>query len=202
MRSKYNEKDSKRWILHWDHQIAKALDACYKMGLESLNENLPEIKIELVFTNKKLDLKPPIEQIRQTYYYEMKKFVSIPNNFDGLDKANVAIYRKICSNNSKRLQRLYVKAEALFEKLTALLQKYSSWTKLAQIADLDSYVESHVSKSDDYLINFKMLKTKKKEIEKLPDVEKIDCCTISLTPLKVISIDSMIPYEVVTSNVV
>lgn len=40
VRSKYSEKDSKRWILHWDHQICKALEISYQFGLESLNENL------------------------------------------------------------------------------------------------------------------------------------------------------------------
>lgn len=45
-----------------------------------------EIKAELVFnlSTKRLELKPPMEQIRQSYYNEMKKFVTIPNNFEGL----------------------------------------------------------------------------------------------------------------------
>jgi dynein heavy chain 2, cytosolic len=185
VRSKYNEKDSKRWILHWDHQVCKALESCYQLGLESLNENLPEIKVEMVFTNRKLEFKPPIEQIRQSYYYEMKKFVGIPNSFDGLDKANVTIYRKIGSRNAKRLQRIYIKAERLFDRLSSILERYSPWTKLATVSDLDAFIEANIIKTDDFLMNLKMLKTKKKEIEKLPDVEKIDCCSISIIPLKV-----------------
>ena len=34
----------------------KALEVGYCMGLESLNENLPEIKAELVFTQKQLQV--------------------------------------------------------------------------------------------------------------------------------------------------
>lgn len=71
------------------------------MGLESLNENLSEIKIELIFINKKLEFKPPLEQIRQSYYNEMKKFVAMPNSFEGF--GNVAVYKRMGSNNSKRL---------------------------------------------------------------------------------------------------
>ena len=39
----------KTWKMHWDRQLYKALEHQYQMGLEALNENLPEIKVELVF---------------------------------------------------------------------------------------------------------------------------------------------------------
>lgn len=37
------------WKSHWDRQLYKALEYQYKMGLESLNENLPEIKVDLTY---------------------------------------------------------------------------------------------------------------------------------------------------------
>ena len=37
------------WKAHWDHQLYKALEFQYKMGLEALNENLPEIKIDITY---------------------------------------------------------------------------------------------------------------------------------------------------------
>lgn len=39
----------KTWKAHWDRQLYKALEHQYQMGLEALNENLPEIKVELTF---------------------------------------------------------------------------------------------------------------------------------------------------------
>ena len=45
----FNPSNMKSWRLHWDHQLYKALEHQYQMGLESLNENLPEIKIELIY---------------------------------------------------------------------------------------------------------------------------------------------------------
>ena len=39
----------KTWKMHWDRQLYKTLEHQYQMGLEALNENLPEIKVELVF---------------------------------------------------------------------------------------------------------------------------------------------------------
>ena len=45
----FNPSNMRSWRLHWDHQLYKALEHQYQMGLESLNQNLPEIKIELIF---------------------------------------------------------------------------------------------------------------------------------------------------------
>lgn len=45
----YKAQDMKSWKMHWDRQLYKALEHQYQMGLEALNENLPEIKVELTF---------------------------------------------------------------------------------------------------------------------------------------------------------
>ena len=169
------------WTLHWDHQVYKALEASYQMGLESLNENLSEIKVELIFLNKKIEFKPPLEQIRQSYYAEMKKFVAMPNSFEGF--GNASVYKSMGSSNSKRLLQVFQKAEMLMDKLSGLLKKYESWSKLGTV-DLDRFVESNVVDPDSFVLNFKSLRLKRKEIDRLPDQEKIDCCTVSLTPFK------------------
>jgi dynein heavy chain 2 len=39
----------KPWKMHWDRQLYKALEHQYQLGLVVLNQNLPEIKIELIF---------------------------------------------------------------------------------------------------------------------------------------------------------
>jgi dynein heavy chain 2 len=180
--SRYSEKDSRMWVTHWDYQIFKALEASYQIGLESLNENLPEIRIDMVFVSKRLDLKPSLAQVRQSYYHEMKKFAGMPNAFDGFG-GNPQIYRKMGSANSKRLVKVYQKAEDLFARIGKVLKRYEPMTQLGSI-DLDAYVEKNVKTPMDFLCNFKALKTKRKDIDKLPDVEKVDCCTINLTPFK------------------
>lgn len=69
------------------------------------------------------------------------------------------------------------------EKLTNLLKKYSVWVKIGQV-DLDKFIEDNVDQPESYTNNFKSLRAKRKDIERLPDSEKIDCCTVSLTPFK------------------
>lgn len=70
-------------------KMYKALEAGYQMGLESLNENLSEVRAELVFAQRQLQFKPPLEELRASYYRETKKFVSIPNAFEGFGNSKV-----------------------------------------------------------------------------------------------------------------
>ena len=37
------------WRAHWDRQLYKALEYQYELGLEVLNEHLPEIKVDLIY---------------------------------------------------------------------------------------------------------------------------------------------------------
>lgn len=45
----YAADHMKAWKSFWDRQLYKALDLQYTIGLRTLNENLPEINIDLVF---------------------------------------------------------------------------------------------------------------------------------------------------------
>ncbi|CAM9134653.1 unnamed protein product [Chrysoparadoxa australica] len=181
LQGKYAKDRMGRWVLHWDHQIYKALEAGYQMGLESLNQNLPEIKAELVFSQRTLQFKPPIEDLRSQYYREMKKFVSMPNVFEGLGNSNV--YREMPSRNAASLQRVYAKAESLFSRLVELLHSHREWVVLG-LVDLEQYVTQHVSTEVDFEANLKSLRARRKGVDKLPDYVKVDCMTVSFGSLK------------------
>ena len=49
---------SKRWLTHLNYQLYKALEFQYQMGLESLNESLPEISCDLVYRNQTIEFRP------------------------------------------------------------------------------------------------------------------------------------------------
>ena len=54
------------WKAHWDHQLYKALEYQYMMGLEALNENLPEIRIDLTY---RYDLNISLDQVISSKIY-------------------------------------------------------------------------------------------------------------------------------------
>ena len=57
------------------------------------------------------------------------------------------------------------------------------WTILGTI-DLQAYIEQNFKTVDDWETNFQMLKSKRKELKKLPDSQKVDCITVNLIPFK------------------
>ena len=63
---KYGQENVVKWVDFLEHQLYKALEHQYQLGLESLNESLPEIKCELVFRSrdKSLEFREPSESSR------------------------------------------------------------------------------------------------------------------------------------------
>ena len=51
------------------------------MGLESLNENLPEISADLIYKNEKMEFRPSFEGLKLKYFNEIQKFITFPLKF-------------------------------------------------------------------------------------------------------------------------
>ena len=54
------------------------------MGLESLNESLPEISADLVYRNATIEFRPAFEELKSKYYSEISQFITIPLKFEGV----------------------------------------------------------------------------------------------------------------------
>ncbi|XP_073414467.1 cytoplasmic dynein 2 heavy chain 1 isoform X2 [Dendrobates tinctorius] len=176
--------DMKAWCQHWDHQLYKALEHQYQMGLEALNENLPEISIDLTFKQGRLQFKPPYEEIRAKYYRDMKRFISIPNHFRGLSEPGAeTIFSAMPERNANGFITVFSKAEDLFRRLSAVMDRFKEWVVLGQV-DVDALIEKNLHDVHDWEKNFKALKVKGKDVERLPSVVKIDCLTINCCPVK------------------
>ncbi|KAK3100036.1 hypothetical protein FSP39_013759 [Pinctada imbricata] len=174
------------WKAHWDRQLYKALEHQYQMGLEALNENLPEIKVELTYRQQQLQFRPPFEEIQAKYFREMKRFISIPNNFKGVgDDTTNLIFPAIIDRNAEGFITCYRKADALFKKLDASQTQFREWVVLGSI-DLDLFVEENLKDLSDWEKNFKGLKARGRDAEKLPTQIKVDCITVNTTPVKAV----------------
>ncbi len=147
----YSRTRMKDWILFWDHQVYKILEAAYCFGLESLNENLPEIKCDLVFTQRRLQLRPNLEELRTTYFKQMRRFIEIPIKFEGFS-GNASVYRRMFHRNGKALIQVYKKASNLFDRLRSLRDSMKPWTALGTIVDVDNYVEKEVKTLAEYVV--------------------------------------------------
>ena len=69
------------WLKQINQEVYKALEIQYRMGLECINQNLPEISIELVLRKGSLDFRPNFDQLKMKYYSEIQNFISTPLKF-------------------------------------------------------------------------------------------------------------------------
>uniref|UniRef100_A0A8C4HFM9 Cytoplasmic dynein 2 heavy chain 1 n=1 Tax=Dicentrarchus labrax TaxID=13489 RepID=A0A8C4HFM9_DICLA len=187
----FRSDDMQAWRQHWNHQLYKALEHQYQTGLEALNKNLPEIHIDLTFKSGRLQFRPPFEEVRARYFREMKRFISIPNQFKGVSaQGEELIFGVMIDRNASGFLTIFSKAEDLFSRLQAIQHKFKEWVVLGQV-DLEKLVEKHLNSVQDWERNFKALKARGKESERLPSQEKVDCITVNCEPVKAV-IDDLI----------
>uniref|UniRef100_A0A3Q3KJ04 Cytoplasmic dynein 2 heavy chain 1 n=1 Tax=Monopterus albus TaxID=43700 RepID=A0A3Q3KJ04_MONAL len=180
----FRSDDMRAWRQHWNHQLYKALEHQYQMGLEALNKNLPEIHVDLTFKQGCLQFRPPFEEVRARYFREMKRFISIPNQFKGVSaQGEELIFTIMIDRNASGFLTIFSKAEDLFSRLQAVQHKFKEWVVLGQV-DLEKLVEKHLNFMQDWERNFKALKVRGQELERLPSQEKVDCITVNCEPVK------------------
>ncbi|XP_052794024.1 cytoplasmic dynein 2 heavy chain 1-like isoform X3 [Mya arenaria] len=174
------------WKAHWDRQIYKALEFQYRMGLEALNENLPEIRVDITYRQRHLQFNPPFEEVKAKYFREMKKFISIPNIFKGVGEGTEnLIFPAIIDRNADGFVNCYKKGDALFKRLAEELEKFKEWVVLGSL-DLEEFIEAHLKEQADWEKNFKALKIRGRDAEKLPNQVKINCITVNTMPVKAV----------------
>ena len=73
----------------------------------------------------------------------------------------------------------------LFTKLEKVIVKFRPFVTIGMYdGSLDDLVEERVTDAGEYDAAYKQLRQRRKEAEKLPNTEKVDCINVSLGPLK------------------
>lgn len=60
----YPVENMQPWLRHLDWQLFKALEVQYRIGLETLNLRMPEMRIDMVCQHAQLVFQPPFEEVR------------------------------------------------------------------------------------------------------------------------------------------
>uniref|UniRef100_A0AC35UGK5 Cytoplasmic dynein 2 heavy chain 1 n=1 Tax=Rhabditophanes sp. KR3021 TaxID=114890 RepID=A0AC35UGK5_9BILA len=173
------------WNIHIDHQLYKALHVQYLWGIESLHRQIPKMHVQLVFRENAVQFLPPFEDIKVKYFKELKKFISLPIKFKGVgfDENESSAFKQIMETNVERFYSLYNKTERLFDKVLDAKKPFEDWTVIGQV-DLESLIEEKFVTALDWESQLKLLKSKAREIEKLPEEIKVDCIVISTNTIK------------------
>ena len=174
------------WRIHWDHQLYKAVGNCYSSSLQHLNDSLPEMKMDVVVRYGILQFKPTFEEVRAKYYREMKKFLLFPRNFKGIDTTDspvISIFRQLITVNYRYFSKVFIDAEFLLSRLRRVLDHFENFI-IIDSTSLDDLIRDFCHEYSDYERNFRLLKIKGREAEKLPNLIKIDRISVSTLPVK------------------
>ncbi|KNE55585.1 hypothetical protein AMAG_01476 [Allomyces macrogynus ATCC 38327] len=184
------------WRNHLQQQLYKVMQTNYARTLAETN--LPEIKIDVVFKNGKVTVRPPIEEVKAKYYRELKRLISQPLTLPSLVEPTGArgagsAYSDIFDDHVEDMATVYRRAEQTFDELDKKLQTYMDWVVVGCLpADkLLEVVSAQCVTIQDWEAHFKTVKQRGKEAELLPPSFKIDNMTCSILPLKA-SIDDFL----------
>lgn len=61
----------KLWLFEINNLIYKSLEYQYRVGLENLNENLPQIEADLVLKSDAIEFRPSFDFLKEKYYHEI-----------------------------------------------------------------------------------------------------------------------------------
>ncbi|CAF4638011.1 unnamed protein product [Rotaria sp. Silwood1] len=191
----YSADNMKSWRAFWDRQLYKALDLQYSIGLKTLTENLPDINIDLTFGDNSIQYKlsnssqeqASLEGIKATYYNEMKRFLTIPLIFKGCRDTTSSkkklIYENIMLRHNDDIITCFYASNQLFTRLEHGLEQFKEWTVLGQV-DIEELVEKYLLDVADWERNFRVLKLRGQDAEKLPNEMRYDCFVVNISPFK------------------
>ena len=77
------------------------------------------------------------------------------------------MFSTMVDKNSPKFQAVYLKAGELFDRLLSVQEKFKDWVVLGTV-DMEKMAEEHLETVTDWEVNFKAIKIKGREAEKLP----------------------------------
>ena len=97
------------------------------------------------------------------------------------------VYRKVSAGRRHgvvmALSCFFCQAENLFSRLGKVVGHFKEWVVLGMV-DIDALTETKLNQVSHWEENFKAIKAKGRDAEKLPSTIKIDCITVNTMPTK------------------
>lgn len=114
--------------------------------------------------------------VKTLYYQEVKKFLSYPLMFTGCRHSSSSskrrlIFETIVFRHTEDITRCYDASNDLFRRFERGIEQYKEWLVLGQV-DVEELVEDSLHDVSDWERNFRVLKLRGQEAEKLPKYVK------------------------------
>jgi dynein heavy chain 2 len=187
----YGKEACGSWLVALDALLLAAVESGWRAGLEHLSEMLPEMRADLVLSGSPTAapaFRPTLEELRATYGKESSRFIALPSTLAPLSSspAALAALRELPARAEGAITKVLAGAETLEGRLAKLRDSFKSWASLAsRAADAEAWVEANLKDTAAFEAGFASLRTRRKELERLPDSARVDCVTVVTGPFKV-----------------
>ncbi|XP_058827016.1 cytoplasmic dynein 2 heavy chain 1-like [Topomyia yanbarensis] len=169
--------------LHWDHQLYKVLEYQYVSGLLNVHQKLPDIHVDLVFRQQKIQFRPTMEEIKSKYYSQLRRFIEKPLGFKGLSEQSSNIFKAMIERNAQYFSVVYEKADVVFRELSEFRDSWLPWVSLG-MSDMEQLCTVHCTTWQHWDNNFRACKKFSQQIARIQQSEKeIDCLIVNYAPL-------------------
>jgi dynein heavy chain 2, cytosolic len=187
---------AKSWRTHWDFQLYKCLDVQYKLCMETAHDELPPISVDLIFDRKgrRLAFDPPIEELRQIVYRELNKLLNSPAVFKSQSFSDSDIFQAMIGRNAARLSVAYARVETMILNVIQAVEQFQEWSLLLSV-DLDDFVFNNIRTPSEFDSNIRLLKMKRKDLEKLPKSIRVNSLTVTTDRAISVAGDLLKEYE-------
>ncbi|KAL3676901.1 hypothetical protein R1sor_026849 [Riccia sorocarpa] len=176
---------------HWREgvrEMSTIFDEAERQGLSNLHEWRrhwdAQIQVKVVFRQKNLQYEPTFEEIRANHYREIKKYLSSPMSIKGVSKQSDLFQHLIMDSSTfPAMKELYESTEELLLRLLEEQKKLADIYVLGTV-DLGEFINFEVKDDNEWEMNFKGLKSRSKELEKLPSEIRVGCYKLVTEPAK------------------
>lgn len=182
-----------KWVTYWEYQIFKVFEATYMKGLLYLNTFFKDLRCEMVANGDKIDIDPPLSEIRSRMYAQLQAFVEYPGEHKSIFTES-ALFEIIPRVNEKAVGEVYKICERSITELKNMICQYSK--KIVINFDISSYAKLHCQKARDFAASFEWWEIQRSQVEKWPEIETYHSCVkVSLRRLKNIVVDRLLFFR-------
>ncbi|CAH0628959.1 unnamed protein product [Chrysodeixis includens] len=181
-------KNTELWRSHWDLQLYKALEYQYIKTLLSLHKHFPLVKVDLVLRGHAVRVQPPMEELRVQHYHQLRRLVSMPAHFVGVQN-NITdkqtIFASIVANHSWLGNKGVRQLEAGLAALAARAADWAARAALACLPDLPALCRHTLTQPQHFEDNFKACKAYGQAVAKMTfEDERIEWIIVGTTTLR------------------
>ncbi|KAL3101915.1 hypothetical protein niasHS_003324 [Heterodera schachtii] len=178
------------WANHWNRQLYKVLQLQFRWAMENVDNQMPTLNAQFVFRDQRLQLRPPLEELRLQYYRALRKLLSTPQRLRGVQNnaRETELFGRIVARNARHFQKLYERSEEMFERLRTADREFDEWVALAQV-NLEDLLEQKLRNASDWEHQLNLLKKKQRSMDKIPNEIRIECVRLSTAGIRSLAVD-------------